>query len=221
MVQYTRLVAFVLLPVFLTVSAFPAVQGVPSEAASAVSMSSSTGSIYIFGNDDFTAENGVVSGSGSSGDPYIIEGRVMRYNNTGTGITVVETDRYFVIRDMHITGAKIGMRFDGVYHARVTSCTIENCSTAFSASYSEVSRIDNCLISNNSVGVSLRYCDAFKVEDITFVNTFEEIRIVALPWIKTRQADLLFEVIAVILCGFVVVLLYMRYKATRPPDERP
>ena len=87
-----------------------------------------TDSIYIFGNEDFTAENGVVSGSGSSGDPYIIEGWEMNFNNTSTGITVVMTDRYFVIRDVHITGAKIGMRFEGVFHATVTSSSIENLS---------------------------------------------------------------------------------------------
>ena len=29
--------------------------------------------IYIHGNDDFTSENGVTGGSGTSNDPYIIE----------------------------------------------------------------------------------------------------------------------------------------------------
>ncbi|MGD9963501.1 MAG: NosD domain-containing protein [Thermoplasmata archaeon] len=180
-----------------------------------------TDSINIFGNDEFTAENGVVSGSGSSGDPYIIEGWEMDFNSTGTGITVVMTDRYFVIRDVHITGAKIGMRFEGVYHAKVTSSSIENCSTGISATYSEVSRVEDNLISNCSVGVSLRYCDAFKVVDNTFVDNDEDMRVVALPWIETRQADLVFAAIAISLFAFVATLIYIRYKSSRPPEERP
>ncbi|NIP67606.1 MAG: hypothetical protein GWN76_06265, partial [candidate division Zixibacteria bacterium] len=33
--------------------------------------------IYIDGNEDFTPENGVVSGSGTENDPYVIEGWVI------------------------------------------------------------------------------------------------------------------------------------------------
>lgn len=179
------------------------------------------GSISIFEESDFTAENGVVSGSGSSSDPYIIEGWELRFNNSGTGVTVVDSDKYFVVRNVHIIAAKIGFRFEGVYHARVTDCTIENCSIGVSASYSEVSKVDHNLIANCSIGISMRYCDAFKESDNTFVNNEQNLRVVALPWIETRQADLVFAIIAVTLGAFVLGLLYLRYKSMRPPEERP
>lgn len=179
------------------------------------------GSIYIFGNEDFTEENGVVSGSGKSGDPYIIEGWEMAFNNTGTGITVVMTDRYFVIRDVHIIDAKLGIRFEGVRHARVTGSLIADCLTGITATYSEVSKVDNNEISNCSLGVSLRYCDAFDVTDNSFVDNDEDMRVVALPWIETRQADLVFGVIAACMFAFVGFLIYIRYKSSRPPEERP
>lgn len=178
-------------------------------------------SISIFEESDFTAENGVVSGSGSSSDPYIIEGWILTFNNSGTGITVVDSGKYFVVRNVHISNAKIGIRFEAVYHARVTDCTIEDCSIGVSASYSEVSKVDHNLIANCSVGISMRYCDAFKESDNTFVNNELNLKVIALPWIETRQADLVFAIIAVTLGAFVVGLLYLRYKSMRPPEERP
>lgn len=216
-----RFVPVTLIIAFLATNALPWADASSSTSCVAEAEFTPMDSIYILGNDDFTAENGVVSGTGSSSDPYIIEGWEMNFNNTGTGITVVEADRYFVVRNVHITGAKIGMRFEGVYHARVTGTTIDNCTTGISASYSEASKVDNVVISDCSVGVSLRYCDAFKLSDITYVNNDEDLRVIALPWIQTRQADLVYGVVAGLLVSFVALLLYFRYKSLRPPEEKP
>jgi nitrous oxidase accessory protein NosD len=77
-------------------------------------------------------------------------------NNSGPCITVVDTSKYFVVRNVHLVGGKIAIRFEGVYNGRVTESVIENCSIGVSASFSEVSRVDNNLIANCSIGVSLR-----------------------------------------------------------------
>jgi len=177
--------------------------------------------IIIMADEDFTAENGVVSGSGSSGDPYIIEGWEIVFNNSGTCITVLDTSKHFIVREVRLVGAMTGVRLSNLDHARVTDAVIENCAVGVSASYADLSSVDNSLIANCSVGISLRYCDEFSVDDNTYIGNTEDLRVVALPWITTRQANLLFAAVALGLAAFVGILLYMRYKSSRPPEERP
>jgi parallel beta-helix repeat protein len=218
----TRLVQAAMVAALLAACAAPGCSNVSASCSSSEDGElTPIDGISIYDSSDFNEENGVVSGSGSSRDPYIIEGWEMLFNSTGTGITIVESDKYFVVRNVHIFGAKIGIRLDGVYHGRITDCVLKNCSLGLSASYSEVTTVDNNLIANCSIGISLRYCDAFKETDNTFVNNGVDLRVLALPWIETRQADMVFAAIAIVLGAFVVGLLYMRYKYSRPPEERP
>lgn len=217
----TRYAPFTIATIIITMCALPLAHASSDSSAVARLEWTPAGDIRIDGNADFTAENGVVSGTGSSNDPYIIEGWEIVMNGTGTGITVTTTDKYFVIRDVRIVEAKIGIRFYEVYHARVTASYIDDCLTGLTASYSEVSNVDNNVISNCSVGVSLRYCDAFKVTDNTFVDNDQDMFVVSLPWIQTRQADLVFALIAIPLVAFVALLIYFRIRPPRPPEETP
>jgi len=65
--------------------------------------------IYISGNEGFTPENGVVSGSGTEEDPYIIEGWEIDVTGSPSGISygiyIEKTDAYFIIRNSRIHGA--------------------------------------------------------------------------------------------------------------------
>ena len=66
--------------------------------------------IYIEGNSGFTAANGVVGGSGTPEDPYIIEG----WNIDGGGgycILINSTDKHFVIRDVWTHNGSNGIYF--------------------------------------------------------------------------------------------------------------
>lgn len=215
-----RYVPFMMTAIFVTMCALPWAHASADSSAAELEWTP-VGNIHIYGNADFTAENGVVSGTGSSEDPYIIEGWEIAMDGTGTGITVISTDKYFVIRDVRIVGGMQGIRFDEVYHARVTASYIDDCLTGMTAFYSEVSKVDNNVISNCSVGVSLRYCDAFKVTENTFLDNEQDMFVVTLPWIQTRQADLVFAIIAVPLVAFVALLIYMRLRASKPPEETP
>ncbi len=177
--------------------------------------------IIILGDDDFTEENGVVSGTGSSDDPYIIEGWEIVFNNSSTCITVIETDKHFVIRGVHMVGALAGVRLDTLDHARITGCVIEDCSVGVSANYADLSSVDDCVISNCSIGISLRYCDEFDLDGNTLTDNGEDLRIVSLPWITTRQANLVFAAVAITMGAFIGLLIYFRIKSGRPPEERP
>jgi len=79
--------------------------------------------IYIHGNDDFTSENGVTSGSGTANDPYIIE-----YWNISAasqdGITIKNTSVFFEIRDCYVHDG--GINNDGIVFYNVTNGVIKN-----------------------------------------------------------------------------------------------
>lgn len=65
--------------------------------------------ILINGNDQFTSDNGVVAGSGTSDDPYIISGWTI--SSGDYGIEIRNTDAYFTITDVTIIGAYSGIGF--------------------------------------------------------------------------------------------------------------
>jgi len=59
--------------------------------------------IYIFGDSNFTPENGVVSGDGSASNPYIIENWEINATGFTYGIWIENTTAYFIIRNCTVT----------------------------------------------------------------------------------------------------------------------
>ena len=87
--------------------------------------------IYIYGNDDFTIENGVISGSGIAGDPYIIEGWRVDSPKADYGIYIDHTTAHFVIRDCVIERTRLaGIYFNTVRNGRVKGAQIGLADTA-------------------------------------------------------------------------------------------
>ena len=91
----------------------------------------SRGPISILGNGDFTEENGVVSGTGTAADPYVIAGWEIHAGSTDTyAVRIENTSAAFVLRGLVIRGAvisggaavRIGFAADGL----VENCTISD-----------------------------------------------------------------------------------------------
>lgn len=81
--------------------------------------------IYIYGDDDFTYGNGVMSGSGTATDPYIIEGWRIDAPNAEYGIYIDHTTRHFVIRDCVVERARTaGIYFNTVRNGRIESVQV-------------------------------------------------------------------------------------------------
>ncbi len=78
--------------------------------------------IYIHGNDDFTSENGVTSGSGTSSDPFVIEDWEIEASSQD-GITIRNVDVYFTIKGCYIHDG--GINNDGIVFINVTNGEIE------------------------------------------------------------------------------------------------
>lgn len=93
------------------------------------SMADTRGPIKILGDSDFTTENGVVSGSGSPADPYVISGWEIDVNPDDVyGVQVENATSSFVLRGLAIRNAtniegsaiRIGFSSGG----RIDDCTI-------------------------------------------------------------------------------------------------
>ncbi|MDI6916711.1 MAG: right-handed parallel beta-helix repeat-containing protein [Thermoplasmatales archaeon] len=109
--------------------------------------------IYIDNNLDFTAANGVTNGSGIEIDPYIIENLDIN-TNTAHGISIWNTDVYFIIRNCIIHDSKNncheGITFHNVTNSKIENCEIYNNYRGIRLDSSSNNQITNCTVYNNS-----------------------------------------------------------------------
>ena len=96
-------------------------------------------SIYILGNDDFTAENGVTAGTGTQSDPYIIEG----WSIVNFGIDVRDTDAFLTIKSNSIYTSYSGcaISLSNVSHVLVSDCNLDGGGNGLIIHYSQDVRI--------------------------------------------------------------------------------
>jgi parallel beta-helix repeat protein len=126
--------------------------------------------ILIDGNSDFTAANGVVSGTGTASDPYIIEDWIIDASGSGSGIHIKNTDKSFVILDCYVknSGSTLwdsGILLENVDHGQVNrntatenryGITLNNC-------YSCAVVLNNC--EDNDVDGIFTYLTSYCVLD--------------------------------------------------------
>ena len=79
--------------------------------------------IYIHGNDNFTSENGVTGGIGTSYDPYVIKDWEINASSQH-GITIRNVNMYFTIRGCYVHAG--GTNKDGIVFKNVTNGKIED-----------------------------------------------------------------------------------------------
>jgi len=87
--------------------------------------------IYIYGDDDFTIQNGVMEGSGTADDPYVIEGWRIEAPNADYGIYIDHTSAHFIIKDCVIGRARLaGIYLNSVRNGRIEGVQISLSDTA-------------------------------------------------------------------------------------------
>jgi hypothetical protein len=108
--------------------------------------------IYIHGDDAFTWENGVVKGSGTADDPYIIEGWIIDTRSHDYGIYIDGTRANFVIRNCQIRYAqeRAGIFLSNVRNGRIEGNAIFGAKIAI-----QLLATENVVITANAIG----YCD--------------------------------------------------------------
>ena len=123
--------------------------------------------IHINGNNDFTKMfKGVIEGSGTIDDPYIIANWyiIPRFlPGVHPLIHIENTDAYFVIRNCYIYGIRLsnilwndGIYFHNVTNGKIENCHVENCLRGIWIHNSTYNTIENCYIKEEHFGIYIR-----------------------------------------------------------------
>ncbi len=128
--------------------------------------------IYIAGDNDFTAANGVISGSGSIGDPYVIAGWSIDAQNADYGIYIDHTKSYFVIKNCVIERARnAGIYLNSVENGRIEGCEFSINGIGIHLMNSSRVTITENAIARNRYGIVL---DANARDNLIYDNSFIE-----------------------------------------------
>jgi len=132
--------------------------------------------IVITNDSEFTAANGVVSGSGAPADPYVISGWQITVNS-GAGISISDTFAYFMIVDVHINGTEspagsvTGISFVAVEKGQIKNCLINdtNCAVDILWSY-DCSVHGNEFLDTVGWAMNIQNCNRMHVVDNYFLG---------------------------------------------------
>jgi parallel beta-helix repeat protein len=137
---------------------------------------SSHAPIYIVGNDNFPTANGVVAGSGTIGNPYIIENWEIDAS-TAHGIWIRNTTVYFIIRNCYVSGnySKDGIHFDNVTNGKIDNYISRQDNRAIYLWTSENNFIENNTCENNYDGIYLYVSGNNFIKNNTCENNYDGI----------------------------------------------
>ncbi len=124
--------------------------------------------IYIYGDDDFTAENGVIGGTGTSDDPYLIGGWDIS-PTAGDGITVMYTTKHFTIYNTRVVGdietCTYGVHIEAVEHAELRDLSISGFWMGVWAKLTDDLTVTECQIAWSSWGLFALRCGSIYVTE--------------------------------------------------------
>lgn len=124
--------------------------------------------IYIDGDEDFIEDNGVIGGSGTPADPFVIEGWEIAPGSED-GIAILNTAAHFIIRDVYVHDTT-GLLNASVFIWNAGNGSIENCvfsvsrQTALAISESERVSVTNCSISHSGTGLWIYYSSNISID---------------------------------------------------------
>ena len=146
--------------------------------------------ILIVGDASFLPANGVSAGSGTSGDPYVIEGWDIDASSAH-GIEIRTTNAFFIIRDVYVhSGAQSsrdGIRFFGVSNGEVRNATVEGNDDGLIAFGGSNITLRSVLATNNTgAGVEFSGTDNASIDSSRLQNNWIGLRASSLT--RTRIA---------------------------------
>ncbi len=126
-------------------------------AVSVVALGGSRGAISILGDAEFTAENGVVSGTGTESDPYVITGWEISAEGAKYAVKVENVTAHFVLRGLIVQsavaadGAAIRIAFSS--SGRIDQCAISNSMNGIEIISSREIAVTSCVLYVNGIGL--------------------------------------------------------------------
>lgn len=173
--------------------------------------------IYITGDDGFTWSNGVSQGTGTKTNPFIIEGFEFVFQGSGSGISITDTTAYFVVRNVHVTGASIGISFSNVSHGKILDVFVERCSVGIRIAYSDNCAVERSTLKENGVAIVLYYSEDTKLSDLTYIDNDQKIAETKAPWLQGPIGTTVCISVLVPIAVLVILVVYFRMR----PPERP
>lgn len=126
--------------------------------------------IVINSNDDFTSDNGVTSGSGTSDDPFMITGWNIECHCSSAGITIRNTDAHFIISDVSISFGGGGIVFNAVENGQVQNTHVTVASYAVNIYSSDNIQVSKNSLSSGSSVVFLNWSSSIDITDNTILG---------------------------------------------------
>ena len=126
--------------------------------------------IAIDGDAGFTSANGVVSGSGTDADPYIIEEWSIS-GSSADGVRIQNTNAHFVLRRIIVHGpgtpGGYGIWMSSVRNALIDNITVVDMAYGVQLTSSRRTILDNVTVSNGTIGVDLFKCYEFLLTSVS------------------------------------------------------
>lgn len=178
------------------------------------------GAIAIRGNSEFTSGNGIVSGTGSSDHPYIIEGWAIGGPGVSTCIGVFDTTAHFTIRNVHLTHAQSGVYLFNVSSGRVDHSLIENVSTGISVIESASTAVVSNTIKGCILGINILSSNNIRLAYNHFADNIQNVRKPSVPWEQSWIGDAICIAVLIPLLVIVGAALYFRlFRRPGKPQE--
>ena len=137
--------------------------------------------IIILSNNDFTSENGVIGGSGTENDPFIISDWVIEGDGeTDYGIFIENTNVFFIIQNCTIQyffkegDFQYGIYLDNVINGRIVNTTLYKDHQGIFMKDSHYIQIQKCTINDisfeHSEGIQCYYSTNITIRNIQCFN---------------------------------------------------
>lgn len=130
------------------------------------------GPIRILSDLDFTPENGVVSGSGTPEDPFVIAGWTIDASDADFAVQIRGVTRPFVIQDLEISGARVaGIKVETTRNGRIRDVLIKGAPTGLLISLSRDIWVQGVKVVDCTDSVRLLFSRAIRLESLWLERT--------------------------------------------------
>ncbi|MCU0860589.1 MAG: right-handed parallel beta-helix repeat-containing protein, partial [Thermoplasmata archaeon] len=110
------------------------------------------------------------SGSGTSVDPYVIEGWTIDGGGSAVGILIQSTSEYVILRDLTVTNCSIGISLLSVSNVLVTDCAITENDKGVSLIYTSDCSVTDNVVTRSDCGICVYESSGYLVSPNTYID---------------------------------------------------
>jgi hypothetical protein len=167
--------------------------------------------IRIVGDSDFSSANGVVSGSGTGSDPYIIELWQIGPNSGGTGLAIWDSRAHVIIRNTVFFQCNVGISLGNATDVRIDNCAfLRNIVGVTTFDCDDIKIVDS-IFRENDYAISITYSHVARDNNEYIDNNYTLIKKVQ-PWEQGPLGDAICYSLLIMLVAVIAALLFFRIK---------